>query len=126
MAITHTAGITFSANNGTPATFQASQSADGEVNLDVTIAAAASNFVVVCPIDASQVKSILMYADAAMTVVTKSSGGSTVDTFTLVANKPLFWQFGFPTNCPVTNDCATLQVTSTPGGNLKLFVLEDV
>jgi hypothetical protein len=125
MAISHTAGISFSANNGTPTSFTVTQSSDGEINLDVTIAAAASSFAVVCAIDASQVKSILMYSDAAMTVVTKN-GASTVDTFTLVANKPLFWQNGMPTSCPITGDCTTLSVTSTPGGNLKLYVLEDV
>lgn len=125
MAITHNAGISFSANNGTPTSFTVTQSADGEVNLDVTIAPAASNFAVVCPIDASQVKSILMYSDAAMTVVTKN-GATTVDTFTLSANKPLFWQFGMPINSPITGDCTALAVTSTPGGTLKLFVLEDV
>jgi hypothetical protein len=126
MAITHTAGITFSSNNGSPTVFSISQAADGEINLDVVIAAAASNFSIVCPISSSLVKSVLIYADAAMTVLTKNSGGTTVNTFTMVANKPLLWQFGFPTACPITGDCATLSVTSTPGGNLRVSVLEDV
>jgi hypothetical protein len=126
MAITHTAGITFSSNNGSPTVFSVSQSADGEINLDVVIAAAASNFSVVCPVTASLVKSVLIYSDAAMTVLTKNSGGSTVNTFTMVANKPLLWQFGFPTTCPITGDFATLSVTSTPGGNLRVSILEDV
>jgi hypothetical protein len=126
MAITHTAGITFSSNNGSPTVFSVSQSADGEINLDVVIAAAASNFSVVCPVTASLVKSVLIYSDAAMTVLTKNSGGTTVNTFTMVANKPLLWQFGFPTTCPITGDFATLSVTSTPGGNLRVSILEDV
>lgn len=126
MAITHTAGITFSSNNGSPTVFSVSQAADGELNLDVVIAPAASNFSIVCPVTASLVKSVLIYADAAMTVVTKNSGGTTVNTFTMSANKPLFWQYGFPTSCPITGDCATLSVTSTPGGNLRVSILEDV
>ena len=80
MAITHTAGITFSSNNGSPTVFSISQAADGEINLDVVIAAAASSFSVVCPITSSLVKSVLIYADAAMTVLTKNSGGTTVNT----------------------------------------------
>ena len=125
MALTHTAGITFSANNGTPASFSVAQSADGEVNLDVVIAPAASSFSVTCPLTATLVKSILMYSDAAMTVLTKN-GATTVNTFNLTANKPLFWQTGMPTSNPITGDCLTLSVSSTPGGNLKLYVLEDV
>jgi hypothetical protein len=126
MAITHAAGITFSSNNGSPTSFSFNQSADGEINLDVVIAAAASNFSIVCPISSSLVKSLLIYSDATMTVVTKATGGTTVNTFAMVANKPLLWQFGFPTTCPITGDCATLSVTSTSGGNLRVSVLEDV
>ena len=126
MAITHTAGITFSSNNGSPTVFSVSQSADGELNLDVVIAPAASNFSIVCPVTASLVKSVLIYTDAAMTVLTKNGGGTTVNTFTMAANKPLLWQFGFPTSCPISGDCATLSVTSTPGGNLRVSILEDV
>lgn len=126
MAITHTLGISFNSNNNTPTNFTSTQASDGEINLDVTIAPAASAFSVVCPISYALVKSVLMYSDAAMTVVTKTTGGSTVNTFTLVANKPLLWQFGFPTASPITGDCATLAVTSTPGGNLRVSVLEDV
>jgi hypothetical protein len=126
MALSHSVGITFSNSGGPAQNFTASQTADGSSAAEVVIAPAASGFAVIFPIDASQVKSIVMWADAAMTVLTKNSGGSTVNTFALVANKPLIWQDGFPTTNPITNDCATLAVSSTPGGNLYVYVLEDV
>lgn len=126
MAISHNVGFVFSNSGGPNVQFTANQIADGQSSAEVVIAPGASAFSVIFPIDASQVKSIVMWADAAMTVLTKSSGGSTVNTFTLAANKPLIWQDGFPTTNPITGDCATLAVSSTPGGNLYIYVLEDV
>jgi hypothetical protein len=125
MAISHNVGLTFSNSGGPAVNFTASQTADGASAAEVVIAPAASSFAVIFPIDASQVKSVLMWADAAMTVVTKN-GASTVDTFTLTANKPLIWQNGFPVSCPISGDCTGLSVSSTPGGNLYVYVLEDV
>ena len=118
-------GITFSNSGGPALNFTASQTADGASAAEVVIAPGASLFQVIFPIDASQVKSIVMWADAAMTVLTKN-GGATVNTFALVANKPLIWQDGFPTTNPITGDCSHLHVSSTPGGNLYVYVLEDV
>lgn len=125
MAITHTVGYNFSKDGSAVTSFSSSESQDGEVNLDVTIAAGASAFSVLCHVTQTAVKSIFINCDAAMTVVTKN-GASTVDTFTFVANKPLIWQNGFPTSCPFTADFTTLAVTSTAGGNLKVCVLENV
>lgn len=125
MAITHTIGLTFAKDGSSVTQFSSSESWDGEINLDVTIAANASNFSVICPISATNVKSVLIVATAAMTVVTKN-GATTVDTFTFAANKPLLWQSGFPNSNPLTGDATTLSVTSTPGGNLKVCILENV
>lgn len=125
MAITHTIGLTFAKDGSNVTQFSSSESWDGEINLDVTIAPAASNFSVICPISATNVKSVMIVATAAMTVVTKN-GASTVDTFNFQANKPLLWQSGFPGSNPFTGDVTTLSVTSTPGGNLKVCILENV
>ena len=125
MPLSHSIGINLSGTGTASANFVAEQTADGSANYQVVIAPAASAFTVICPIDASQVRSIVMFSDAAMTVLTKS-GASTVNTFALVANKPLIWQTGYPVTCPITGDCDTLSVTSTPGGNLNLSLLEDV
>lgn len=125
MAITHTIGLTFAKDGSSVTQFSSSESWDGEINLDVTIAANASNFTVICPISSTNVKSVMVVASAAMTVVTKN-GATVVDTFNFVANKPLLWQSGFPTTCPLSGDATTLSVTSTPGGSLKVCILENV
>lgn len=125
MPLSHNFNIGFQQDSGAIQNFVASQTADGAISANVVIPAASSNFQVIMALDASQVKSIIMWSDATMTVLTKS-GGATVDTFNLVASKPLIWQNGFPVACPITNDCSHLHVTSTPGGNLNLYVLEDI
>lgn len=126
MAFSHLISYGVSVNGATPTTFNSSQTFDGQVSIQVAVPAASSNFSIICPIDASQLKSVVLWADAACTVVTKTSGGSTVDTFTFTADKPLLWQYGFPTSCPITGDCATIEVTTTPGCTLTGYFGEDV
>lgn len=125
MPITHAFNISLT-ENGTPVnSVVSSYSADGSTRREIVIAPAASNFSVVCAIKAASLKSIIMWADAAMTVLTKSAVPATVNTFNLVANKPLIWQQDMPTSNPITGDCVTLAVTSTPGGNLYIYFEED-
>lgn len=126
MAFSHNLTYSFSANGAQPNIFTSSQTFDGQFALSVTVPANSSNFSIICPVDASQVKSVMMYTDAAATVVCKASGGSTVDTFAFVANKPLVWQYGFPTSNPITGDYATLEVTCTPETVLTAYFGEDV
>lgn len=126
MAFSHTLTYGVSVNNGAPTSFNSSQTFDGQVSIQVTVPAASSNYSIICPIDASQLKSVVLWSDAAATVVTKSSGGSTVDTFVMTADKPLLWQYGYPVSCPITGDCATLEVTTTPGCVLTGYFGEDV
>lgn len=126
MSFSHLINYGVSINGGTPTSFNSSQTFDGQFALEVAVPAASTNFSIICPVDASQLKSVVMWSDAACTVVAKASGGSTVDTFTFVANKPLLWQFGFPTSCPVTGDYATLEVTTTPGCTLSGYFGQDV
>jgi hypothetical protein len=44
----------------------------------------------------------------------------------MTANKPLLWQDGYPVSCPITGDCATFEVTTTPGCTLTGFFGQDV
>jgi|688.fasta_scaffold313952_2 hypothetical protein len=125
MAITHTVAYNFSKDGSALTSFTSSESQDGEINLDVTIAAGASAFSVLCPITQTAVKSIFINCDADMTVVTKN-GATTVNTFTFVGNKPLIWQVGFPTTIPFSGDFTTLAVSSSTGGNMKVCILENV
>lgn len=126
MAFSHQLTFGVSVNSSTPTSFTSSQTFDGQVSVQVDVPAASSNFSIICPLDASQIKSVILWSTAAATVVTKTSGGATVDTFVMTADKPLLWQFGYPTSCPITGDCATLEVTTTPGCTLTGYFGEDV
>ena len=125
MAITHSFIINFQSDNGTSQSLTTTQTNDGALTASVVIPAASSNLQVIFPLTATLVRSVLMWTDAAMTVVNKN-GASTVNTFTMVASKPLIWQTGFPYTNPITGDFTHLHVTSTPGGNLYIQVLEDI
>jgi hypothetical protein len=126
MAFSHSITYGVSVNSGTPSSFNSSQTFDGQVSIQVTVPASSSNFSIVCPVDSALVKSVVMWADGPCTVVAKDSGGSTVDTFNMTANKPLLWQYGFPTSSPITGDYATLEVTCTPEVVLTGYFGEDV
>jgi hypothetical protein len=126
MAFSHLISYGVSVNNAAPSSFNSSQTFDGQVSIQVAVPAASSNFSIICPIDASQLKSVVLWADGDCTVVTKNSGGSTVDTFTFTTDKPLLWQYGYPTSCPITGDCATIEVTCTPAVTVTGYFGEDV
>lgn len=126
MAFSHLISYGVSVNGGTPSSFNSSQTFDGQVSIQVDVPAASSSFSIICPVDVSQLKSVVLWATDACTVVAKNSGGSTVDTFVFAANKPLIWQDGYPTSNPVSGDYATLEVTCTPAVTLTGYFGEDV
>lgn len=121
MAFSHTLTYAFSDNGGTPTQFTSAQTFDGEVSVDVLVPASSTSFSIVCPVDTTLLLSVVMWASAACTVVAKDSGGATLSTFTMAANKPLIWQDGFPTSNPLTGEIATLEVTCTPAVELNAY-----
>ena len=126
MSFSHLISYGVSINGTSPTTFNSSQTFDGQFALEVAVPAASTNFSIICPVDASQVKSVVMWASAACTVVCKDGAGATVNTFVFTADKPLIWQFGFPTSNPVTGDYATIEVTCTPAVLLTGYFGQDV
>ena len=126
MAFSHALTFGVSVNNGTPSTFSSTQTFDGQVSIAVDVPAASSNFSIICPLSSSTIKSVVLWCDAAATAVFKTSGGVTTDTFVFTANKPLLWQLGYPTSCPITANCATVEVTTTPGCTITGFFGADV
>lgn len=103
--------------------------AGAEYNIDETIGAAASDAAVACALDVSQIKSLFIVADAAMTLET-NDGGAPVNTITLQANIPFLWIVG---DAPlrdtaggaITTDITGLFVTSAAGGLLQIRALVD-
>lgn len=126
MAFSTAVTYNVSIDAGTSQLFTSTQSYDGSTNIQVEVPATSINYSIICPVTAASVKSVVLWATAACTVVAKDGGGSTVDTFVMTANKPLIWQFGFPTSCPVTGDYATLEVSCTPAVTLTGYFGQDV
>lgn len=67
--------------------------AEADLNLEPTIAGSATNVLHAYAMDVSQMKSIFILADGALTIKTNSSGSPT-NTITLVAGEPFFWRLG--------------------------------
>lgn len=104
---------------------QLTATGDTDVELDLTIAASASNAETDIAIVPSTLQAFYILATAAMTCVFKTGtggSGTTEATFTLVANVPQFWFLGNGTN-PFSAETGQMLVTSTPGGTLHVRAL---
>ncbi len=130
MSLTHTITKTFISNDGV--SFSASVASSGglEVNVDETIAGSSTDLAVAFACDVSQLKSLFILATAAMTIET-NSGSASDNTITLAANVPFSWtnQDGLDLRdtgeTAITTDIASLFVTSSAGGSLKIRALVD-
>jgi len=120
MSITHTIQTTW--ENGTSAVSTRKQvTSDSEINVDVVIASATTNGQIVCAIDISELKSIVLNSTKDVTV--KTNDGSTPDdTFTLKANNPLVWNNESPTANPFSADITDLYVTNASGADATVQV----
>lgn len=123
----HTLSISFSDDVNTTATlYTATQSGDGQTNLEVSIPSGSSNFVSACNIDISETKGVLINSDINATIVFKS-GSIVSQTMNFSGNKPLLWQAGFPNANPITGDFTQISITSATGDMmLRAYFLQDV
>jgi len=122
MSFSHTITYQFS-SNGAPATlFTSSNSFDGQVDVSVDVPAASSNFSIVCPVNTTLLQSLVIWTTGACTVLTKDSGGTTLDTLTFgAANQPLIWNVSSPGSNPLSGTIATLAVTCTPAVTVNAY-----
>ena len=92
--------------------------------IDEPIGALAANFQVTFSFTKTKLKSIMLYATAAMIVYTNSpSGSAPQDTIHLAAGVMYLWNIdnGPPYQAnPFIGDVTTIYVTSTPGGVLSI------
>ena len=124
----HTFSIAFSDDvTTTPTTYSATQTGDGQTNLDVLAASGVTNFNIACTMDVSEVKSVLINSDVTATGVFKS-GSNVVQTMLFTANKPLLWQSAFPQSNPITGDFTSITISGTRYEDLsfKAYFLQDV
>lgn len=123
MAFTHT--ITRTYNDGAEVlTKNITVTSGATVAIDESISANQTNLLVALNIDVSQLKSLFILTDVAMTLKTNSSG-SPDDTISMVANVPLEWKNDGYHTCPLTVDVTGLYVTNTTAGTLKIRGLVD-
>lgn len=90
----------------------------GGQDIDEAISANQTDKLVALNLDVSQLKTLWIEADVAMTLET-NDGSSPDDTLTLVANEPVAWWDGCGWACPLTADVTGLYVTNTTAGTLR-------
>jgi hypothetical protein len=127
MSFTHT--ITHGWSNGGGAITQAvAKTAGQEINIDENIAASQTDKAVALAIDVSQLKSLFILSDAAITLET-NDGSAADDAITLAAGVPVVWQEGDAAACPLTTDVTGLFATTgaigAGGANLQIRALVD-
>lgn len=95
--------------------------ADGEANIEVTVADAAVDLPVMIAIDVSALKLLYLSSDQDLTIKTNDSGTPT-DTLTVSGGKPLVWfeQNGY-TN-PLSADVTAIYVSNSSGSPAKLII----
>lgn len=95
MAVTHTLTFTATGGSGSLSNLQVQSSGTVGTDVDVTVAASTSDQAYPLAIDISELESIYLYADGALTLETNSSS-SPQETITFAANQPLVWYNGMP------------------------------
>lgn len=128
MALTHRIGQTYASNNGTVSSVTTSYTGDGEVVVDATIAAGATNALVNANIRVAGLKSFVFYASTACTVKTNNST-TPGNTLTIPAGGSLIWHTDASYANPLTVDVTALYVTNsnaTTAAVFKMTALVDV
>lgn len=119
MTFTHTIGISYRTDAGTIVNQSLVNTGDTEgVDLDVTIAALATNVQFATPITIAQVQSLLLFSNQALTLKTNSSS-TPQDTITMRANVPIVWTQSSFHSIPFAGNVTTMFFTnagSNPAG----------
>lgn len=124
MAFTHTLGVTYKTDAGTITSTTDTYTADAELDIDDTVAASTTNKEFDLSVTIANVKSMVLYADQAVTVKTNSAT-SPQDTISLAAKKQLFWNIDSHDSIPFAGNLTKLFVTNSGGvaANFKVRFL---
>lgn len=116
---THT--LTYSAGGFSEGMTPITVTGTGVVGLEIDedIAASTTNQLLTIAIDVSQIQTLFIVADGALTVKTNSSG-SPVQTLSFAANVPLAWATGAPNANPLTTDVTALYFTNAGGSTVNI------
>ncbi len=102
----------------------ATETADAEIAVDVSLSAESADVEIDVAFVRSKCKSILLYADKAVTIDTNSTS-SPGDTIELQADKPWVWQNGGYVAQPLQADVTKLYASAALATTLKVRVLYD-
>ncbi len=121
---THTIGNTYRTDAGTISSTSAIYTGDAEIDLDAVVALSTTNKEFDIQFVKTDVISLIMQSDKAVTVKTNSSG-SPSDTISLAANMPLVWHTDSPTSMPLAGNVTKIFVTNAGSTNaaIKIRVL---
>lgn len=123
MSATHKTTISINRGSGANVQHQESISSEAEYYLnELSIANLTTNEEVSFAAARANIKSILIFADGAMTLKTNSSSVPD-DTFALTADKFLNWNTNNLAAIPFAADITKFFVTNSSGGTVKLTIL---
>ena len=106
-------------NNGTVVGSSQTITGGAEANLDEPIPQDSTDLEILYSLDVSQIKSIVILADQAMTLKTNSSSVPD-ETLSLLANDPYEWHTGSLHTNLLATDITSLFMTNTTAGTLKI------
>lgn len=112
MSYTHSVGTTYKTAALTLTNTTDTYTSDGEVNESFAVPASTTNMEVDVVIDVSQIKSMVLYSDQAVTIKTNSTGTAT-DTIALAAKKQVVWTTDHLESKPLTGDVTKMFVTNS-------------
>jgi hypothetical protein len=126
MSYTHSVGTTYKTAALTLTNTTDTYTSDGEVNESFAVAASTTNYEVDIVIDVSQIKSMVLYSDQAVTIKTNSTGTAT-DTIVLAAKKQVVWTVDHLESKPLTGDVTKMYITNSnsTAANVVLSCLVD-
>ena len=112
MAYTHSVGTVYKTAALTLTNTTDTYTSDGEVNESFAVAASTTNYEVDIVIDVSQIKSMVLYSDQAVTIKTNSTGTAT-DTIVLAAKKQVVWTTDHLESKPLSGDVTKMYITNS-------------
>lgn len=117
--VTHT--LTFSAGGFSDGMTPITVSTTGSLGLEIDedVAASTTDQLLTIAIDVSEIESLIIFTDGALTVETNSSSAP-AQTLTFAADKPLVWASGMPSSCPLTTDVTALYFTNAGGSSVNI------
>jgi hypothetical protein len=121
---THTLGATYRTDAGTISSTTSTFTGDAEIDLDSVVPLSTTNKEFDIQFTKTDVVSMIMFSDKAVTLKTNSSG-SPSDTISLAANMPLVWHTDSPTAIPIVGNVTKIFVTNSGSTNaaIKIRVL---